>query len=177
MSCGHSPTFPSLHLRHNSFSSPSVASATSQLILQPSRCFTYVTAHSSTLLSLLLRHRLFTYVTRRAAHDWVNDCCSCLFRKGSWVFARKERASYRLRERGIRLQMADCIFLCPNAVERNFSDMLLWTNPLLILIYLLWSMGLLGESVLQILCFKGSQSSSSLQSVIGHTAYSLMQSC
>ena len=32
--------------------------------------FTYVTAHSSTLLSLLLRHRIFTYVTWRAAH-WL----------------------------------------------------------------------------------------------------------
>ena len=31
----HSPTFPSLHLRHNSFSNPSVALPTSQLILQP----------------------------------------------------------------------------------------------------------------------------------------------
>ena len=30
--------------------------------------FTYVTAHSPTLLSLLLRHRIFTYVTWRAAH-------------------------------------------------------------------------------------------------------------
>ena len=46
---------------------PSVALPMSQLILQPFRCFTYVTAHSPTLLSLLLRHRLFTYVTWRAA--------------------------------------------------------------------------------------------------------------
>ena len=46
----HSPTFPS------------------QLIPQPFRCFTYVTAHSPTLLSLLLRYRLFAYVTWRAAH-------------------------------------------------------------------------------------------------------------
>ena len=76
----HSPTLPSLRLHHSSFSNPSVASPTSQLILQPSvalltpqlilqpfRCFTYVTAHSPTLLSLLLRHRFFTYVTWRAA--------------------------------------------------------------------------------------------------------------
>ena len=60
--------FPSLHLRHSSFSNPSVGLPMSQLILQPFRCFTYVTAHSPTLLSLLLRHRLFTYVTWRAAH-------------------------------------------------------------------------------------------------------------
>ena len=80
----HSPTLPSLYLRHRSFSNPSVASPTSQfilqpffrfsyvtrelilqlsvtsptsqLILQPFRCITYVTVHSSTRLSLLLRH-------------------------------------------------------------------------------------------------------------------------
>ena len=34
------PTFPSLHLRHNSFSNPSIALPTSQLILQPFSCFT-----------------------------------------------------------------------------------------------------------------------------------------
>ena len=77
----HSRTFPSLHLRHNSFSNLSVALPTSQLIVQPFRRFTYVTAHSPThplfhlrhsssptILSLLLRHRLFTFVTWRAAH-------------------------------------------------------------------------------------------------------------
>ena len=51
----HSPTFPSLYLRHSSFSNPF-------------RYFTNVTAHSPILLSLLLRHRIFTYVTWRAAH-------------------------------------------------------------------------------------------------------------
>ena len=56
----HSPTLPSLYLRHSSFSNPSVALPTPQLILQPFRCFTYVTANSPTLLSLLLRHKLFT---------------------------------------------------------------------------------------------------------------------
>ena len=49
----------------------SSALPTSQLILQPFRCFTYATAHSPTLLSLLLRHRIFTYVTWRATH-WKN---------------------------------------------------------------------------------------------------------
>ena len=53
MSSAHSPTFPSLHLRSNSFSNPSVALPTSQLILRPFRCFTYITVHSPTLLSLL----------------------------------------------------------------------------------------------------------------------------
>ena len=65
------PNFPSLHLRHSSFSNPSGALPTSQVILQPFRCFTYVTAHTPTLLSLLLRHRLFTYFTWRAAHKWM----------------------------------------------------------------------------------------------------------
>ena len=66
----HSPTFPSLHLRHRSFSNPSVALSTSQFILKPFRRFTYVIAHSPTLLSLLLRHRLFTW---RAAHGFRKD--------------------------------------------------------------------------------------------------------
>ena len=43
----HSPTLPSLYLRHSSFYNPSVASLTSQLILQP-------------FFLLLLRHKLFT---------------------------------------------------------------------------------------------------------------------
>ena len=42
----HSPTFPSLHLRRNSFSNPSVASLTSQFILQPFFRFSYVTNYS-----------------------------------------------------------------------------------------------------------------------------------
>ena len=80
----HSPTLPSLYLRHNSFSYPSVALPTSQiilqpfirysyvtvsslnspgraeLILQPFRHFTYVTTHSPTLLLLYLRHGSFS---------------------------------------------------------------------------------------------------------------------
>ena len=56
----HSPTLLSLHLRHSSFSNPSVASPTSQLILQPFCRFTYVTVHSPTLLSLHLRHSSFS---------------------------------------------------------------------------------------------------------------------
>ena len=59
-SSSHSPTFPSLNLRNNSFSKPSVTLPTSRLILQPFCCFTYVTAHSPTLFSLLIRHCLFT---------------------------------------------------------------------------------------------------------------------
>ena len=44
----HSPTLPSLYLRHNSFSNPSVASLTSQLILQPFYRFSYGTGFSLT---------------------------------------------------------------------------------------------------------------------------------
>ena len=44
----HSPTLSSLHLRHRSFYNPSSASLSSQLILQPFRCFTYVTGTSPT---------------------------------------------------------------------------------------------------------------------------------
>ena len=58
-SSAHSPTFSSLHLRYNSFSNPSAALPTSQLILQIFRCFTYVTARSPTLLLLILRYRLY----------------------------------------------------------------------------------------------------------------------
>ena len=43
-----------------SFSSLSVTSPTSQLILQPFRSFTYVTAHSPTLPLLHLRHSSFS---------------------------------------------------------------------------------------------------------------------
>ena len=43
-----------------SFSNLSVTSPTSQLILQPFRCFTYVTAHSPTLPLLHLHHSSFS---------------------------------------------------------------------------------------------------------------------
>ena len=44
----------------SSFSNPSVASLMSQFILQPFRCFTYVTAHSPTLPLLHLCHSSFS---------------------------------------------------------------------------------------------------------------------
>ena len=59
----HSPTFPSLYLRHNSFSNPSVASPMSQLILQSFCRFTCVTAHSPTLPLFHLRHSSFSNPT------------------------------------------------------------------------------------------------------------------
>ena len=44
----HSTTLPPLHLRHSSFYNPFAASPMSQAILQPFRCFTYVTGTSRT---------------------------------------------------------------------------------------------------------------------------------
>ena len=84
----HSPTLTSLRLRHSSFSNPSFASPTSQLILQPHHYFTYITGfsttssgeppmvslpHSPTLTSLHLRHSSFynpsvTSPTSQALH-------------------------------------------------------------------------------------------------------------
>ena len=69
----HSPSLPSLYLRHSSFSNPSVTSPTSQLILQDFRRFTHVTVHSPTLPLLHLRHSSFLYhsfafPTPRALH-------------------------------------------------------------------------------------------------------------
>ncbi len=48
-SSAHSPTLPSLYLRHSSFSNPFVASPTSQFILQPFFRFSYVTSSSFNL--------------------------------------------------------------------------------------------------------------------------------
>ena len=53
-------SLPLLYLRHSSSSNPSVALPTSQLILLPFRCFTYVTGHSPTLPLLYLRHSSFS---------------------------------------------------------------------------------------------------------------------
>ena len=53
-----------------SFSNISVASSTSQVILQLFRCFTYVTAHYPSLLSLHLCHKHFTNVSWRAVHGF-----------------------------------------------------------------------------------------------------------
>ena len=58
-----SPTLTSLHLRHTSLSNPSATLPTSQLILQPIRCFTYVIGTLSTSQLILQPFRRFTYVT------------------------------------------------------------------------------------------------------------------
>ena len=91
----HSPTLLLLHLHHSSFSNPffasptsqavsnfSVTSPTSQLILEPFHRFTYITAHSPTLLLLHLRHSSFSnpsfaslasqvlHLIHSASHPW-----------------------------------------------------------------------------------------------------------
>ena len=99
----HSPTLPSLYLRHNSFSNPSVASPTSQfihelcsfsklsvtspttqliLILQAFRHFTYVTAQSPTLPSLYLHHSSFSnpFVTSPTSQFILQTLLSFLLR-------------------------------------------------------------------------------------------------
>ena len=59
----HSPTLTSLHLRHSSFSNPFAALPTSQLVLQPFRCFTYVIDTSPTSQLILQPFRRLIYVT------------------------------------------------------------------------------------------------------------------
>ena len=59
----HSPNLTSLHLRDSSFSNPSDALLTPQLILQPFRCFTYVIGTSPTSQLILQPFHRFTYIT------------------------------------------------------------------------------------------------------------------
>ena len=99
-----SATLPSLYLHHNSFPNPSVASPTSQFILQPFfrfsyvtsssinsagellqpfRRFTYVTAHSTTLPLLYLRHSSFSNPSFASPTSQVLHLChlaSCPWR-------------------------------------------------------------------------------------------------
>ena len=58
MSCDGGEGTESFENELCSFSKPFFDLPTSQLFLQPFRCFTYVTVHSLTLLSLLLSHKL-----------------------------------------------------------------------------------------------------------------------
>ena len=81
-----SPNFPSLHLRHNSFSNPSVSLPTSQLILQSFLCFTYVTAHKynpfvgSPMSQLILQpFCCFTYVTAHSTTLLLLHVCHSPF--------------------------------------------------------------------------------------------------
>ena len=70
-----SPTLPSLNLRHSSFSNPSVASPTSQLILKPFFRFSYVTGSSLTSLGEPpgeLSEELVTQEKRKKG--WIMNC-------------------------------------------------------------------------------------------------------
>ena len=98
MTSAQSSNFPLLHLHHSSFSNHSIAAPTSQLILQPFRCFTYVTAHSPTLLSFLLRQRLFTYVTWRAAHDKMAAllCVSFIYPESATITPKHLFGTYQV---------------------------------------------------------------------------------
>ena len=60
MCCGVAEVTERLENEQSSFSNHSVTSPTSQLILQPIRRFTYVTAHFPTLALLYLHHSSFS---------------------------------------------------------------------------------------------------------------------
>ena len=59
------------NLRHNSFSNPSVALPTSQLILQSFRCFIYVTVHSPTLFASPTSQAL--HLIHLANRPWIQE--------------------------------------------------------------------------------------------------------
>ena len=111
----YSPTLPLLHLRHSSFSNPSfafntsqdfhlremcsfsklsVASPTSQLILQDFPRFTYVTAHSSTLQLLHLRHSSFSNPS--FAFTTSEDFHLCHLASRPWLSGRHYLANVKI---------------------------------------------------------------------------------
>ena len=76
MSSTLSPTFPSLHLRHNSFPNPYVALRKSQLILQPFFRFSYVIGSSLTSPGEPPMPR-FQFCERKVLHNNLrNEYCS-----------------------------------------------------------------------------------------------------
>ena len=84
----HSPTLPSLYLRHSSFSNPSVASPTSQLILQPFFRFSYVTWRAvhgiyKFLETYCSRKYLVSFVTEILGRDSNGKTESIWLGKGS----------------------------------------------------------------------------------------------
>ena len=114
-SSANSPSFPSLHVRHSSFSNPSVASPTSQLILQPLRCFTYVTAHFPTILSLLLRHSSFSnhsfdsptsqplHLRHLASRPWTRE---------GFKWCSTQMLSYATRKSYFFVKVVDRLYIC-----------------------------------------------------------------
>ena len=96
------------YLRRSSFLNPSVALPTSQLILQLFRCFTYITAHSPTFLSLLLRHRLSLTSPGEPPMILCWCFCLCLCRPiflylWAWVYACAS----------VCLYVCSCVFVSP----------------------------------------------------------------
>ena len=76
---------PSLHLRHSSFSNPSVPSPTSQLILLillPFHRFTYVIAYSPNLLSLHVHHLTSS---PWHSHSFIHSFIPCHPSPHSWL--------------------------------------------------------------------------------------------
>ena len=71
--------------------------------------FTYVTAHSPTLFSLLLRHRIFTYFTWRAAHG------------GS--------AEYYVNQKAVTQYVLHCLHFTHHTVSKRavVQTLLVWT--------------------------------------------------
>ena len=127
-----------LHLRHSSFSNPSFALPTSQLIFQPFRCFTYITVHPPTLLSLFLRHRLFTYVTWRVAHNlkirnsgrrrgwWVHQLNEWRIQQGEYLNLLREMTDNDRQE-----------FLFHNRLNPDQIEIIMTTKFILIFLGLL----------------------------------------
>ena len=104
----HSPTLPSLYLRHSSFSNPSVALPTSQLILQPFRPF--------------LRHRSFSnpsfaYPTSQALHLRHLASRPCLNRNVFQLTQPHHAASFPITKLTARL--ARCGRTKPGSTTRN----------------------------------------------------------
>ena len=80
----HSPTLPSIYLRHSLFSNPPVASPTSQLILQPFFRFSYVTGSSLTSPGDPHMSSRFQYLT---SHHTANPGrLTVFFFNDVWVF-------------------------------------------------------------------------------------------
>ena len=101
MSSAHSPTFPSLHLRHNSFSNPSVALPTSQLILQSSFRYSYITAHSPTLPLLHLRHSSFSYPSFASPTSHALHLIHLASRP--WWVGKKDKRTLRIQKKSTEI--------------------------------------------------------------------------
>ena len=108
MSCDVGEVIESLENEQSSFSNLSVTSPMSQLILQPFRRSTYVTAHSPTLLLLHLRHSSFSNPsfaspTSQALHLIHLASCPWLSRNSDYKCFQSESLGKKERERDLCL--------------------------------------------------------------------------